>query len=138
MKNLKLALLCMAVGLAVCLCGGCEPKGADIGDLYGRWHLESIDSHAGSIGHNDTIFVSFQGTAYQYLVGWGHFDWGTYRKTADSLVLNALAYGGNFEALGIQHWPSDWPLDFHLDELTDDDLVLSRHDTVWCFSKFLE
>ena len=136
-KKRILKLLLAGIGIA-CVFAGCEPDGADIGNLYGRWHLESIESAQGPVVHNDTIFLSFQGTAYQYLVGWGHFDWGSYRKTADSLVLNPLAYGGNFIDIGIVPDPKRQPTGFALQKLNNHDLIISRHDTVWSFSKFLD
>ena len=135
-KNLHILLLVASMGFG--LFGSCEPDGADIGDLYGRWHLKSIDSDGGPLAHNDSLFLSFQGSAYQYLDGWGNFDWGTYRRTSDSLVLNPLAYGGDFRSLHLPPDPKRQPTGFQLKKLSDSRLIIARHDTVWSFTKYLE
>lgn len=123
---------------ALWLCFSCDPDGTEIGDLYGRWHLKSaVSSTEAHVALQDTLFIGFQGNAYQYQAGWGHHDWGSYIITADSLVLNPLAYGGDFSKLGVRH-PGNLPLGFQLQTLTDKNLILSRHDTVWTFKKFLE
>lgn len=119
----------------------CDPDGTDIGDLYGRWKIESIASDAGPIDHNDTIFIAFQGRTYQLQAGWGHHDWGPYEMTADSIYLYPLASRADLSSLGISkafgtnHTQS---AGFRIEALDNDDLLLGRNDTLWHFSKFLE
>ncbi len=136
-KGLGLFAGCALALFGLFALSSCEPDGADIGDLYGRWHLKSIMAQTGPVQHNDTLFLAFQGEAYQYLAGWGNKDWGTYRKTNDSLYLNPLAYGGSLMELKVKA-PGNQPIGFRLERLTDKDLILARQDTTWTFRKFLE
>lgn len=133
----KVLHMMTVVMAAIYAFSSCDPDGTEIGDLYGRWYLKSADCPDGTIEHCDTLFLAFQGDAYQYQAGWGHHDWGSYRMTSDSLILNPLAYGGDFKKLGID-LAARQPLGFRLDRLTDKDLIISRNDSVWSLDKFLE
>lgn len=120
----------------ICLTS-CMPDGADIGDLYGRWKLNGVTAPT-TVEYCDTLYLSFQGDVFQYQPHWD-YDWGTFRKTADSLILNPLQYGKyHFAELGLTILADDQSAAFKLDALSDKQLQLSRHDTVWIFKKYIE
>lgn len=129
------AFICLA---AACLQSACEADGFDeAGDLYGRWKLISVESPT-PIAYSDTLYLAFQGNVYQYQPNWD-YDWGTYRHTADSLILNPLQYERFiFKELGISvnHVRDKAP--FKIDLLERKNMQLSRHDTIWHFRKYIE
>ena len=122
-----LVMLCM-LPLTI---AGCT-EGSDIGDLYGRWKLQSIEGCMGTIAQPDTIFLSFQGDVYQYQPNW-QYDWGTYQLTDTTLTLNPLAYMSAFGFRDLMHnlaYDGQHPITFRLNQLTDQNMQLQRHDTI--------
>lgn len=120
-----LSLLIMGLTLA-----SCSTNGSDIGDLYGTWKLEQLTCNAGTVKF-DTIFIGFQGEAYEYQVNWKR-NWGVFEQSDDSLYLNKLQYGGNFKAI---HIPSETAA-FAVGHLGGNSLSLVRNDSVWTFMKY--
>lgn len=134
----------LAIAFSLCMVWSwtsCDPDGTDIGDLYGRWKIESIESSAGAIDHSDTLFIAFQGRTYQLQAGWGHHDWGPYEMTEDSIFLFPMASRTDLSSIGIpQAFGAGFnhPIGFRIESLDNDDILLNRSDTLWHFSKFLE
>lgn len=106
-------------------------NGDDIGDLYGRWKLDSF-SCSETTSHPDTIFIGFQGDAYSYQPNWEYY-WGVYEKTDTTLFLSELQYGGRFTAMFLD---SEYAY-FTIVSQTEKELVLMRNDSVWVFRKYL-
>lgn len=131
---MKPYVLCL-LGL---LLGGCMPEGAsELGDLYGRWKLERVESPT-EIHYADTLYLAFQGEVYQYQPNWD-YDWGTFRKTDDSLILYPMQYERfYFEEMGIHLEKARDKAPFKIDHLSDKRMQLSRHDTLWHFKKYIE
>ena len=136
-RRLALSLL-LAVGL---LFAACQPDGADIGDLYGRWQFRGATCGQGTFASGDTIFLAFQGSAYEYQPAWGVKEWGPFEHEGDELRLYPLVFTMRLDALGLPEafgTGDSIPECFTIDRLTVDDLVLSRHDSVWRFEKYLK
>lgn len=127
MRNVFLFL---AILVAVCMCQ-CT-NGDDIGDLYGRWKLDSFSCKSLTI-YPDTVFMGFQGDAYSYQPNWT-YNWGVYTKSDTTLFLHQLQYGGTFKAMYIE---ADSAL-FTIRQLENKELVLMRHDSIWSFRKILD
>ncbi|MDO4496968.1 MAG: lipocalin-like domain-containing protein [Bacteroidales bacterium] len=138
MKRMKYFPLVAGSLLAVTLLSNCEAEGAnEAGDLYGRWKLESVKATA-PVAHSDTLYLAFQGKVYQYQPNWD-YDWGTYRHTADSLILNPLQYEKYFfKEMGITLGHPRESAAFKIDELSKKRMQISRHDTIWYFKKYIE
>lgn len=116
----------------------CNPEGVDeLGDLYGRWKLESVDSPT-PIQYCDTMFLAFQDQVYQYQPHW-QYDWGIFKKTTDSLILYPVQFMRfRFQELGITvNHPKDCA-PFKIDQLENKRMQLSRHDTIWYFRKYIK
>lgn len=116
----------------------CNPDGVDeLGDLYGRWKLEKVDSPT-PIYYSDTLYLAFQDKVYQYQPNWD-YDWGTFTRTADSLILNPLQYERfYFKEMGITLNKQRDKAPFKIDHLSRKNMQLSRHDTIWHFRKYIE
>lgn len=136
MKKQLISATCLT---ALCALSACMPEGADIGDLYGRWHLEEVTAPT-PVGYSDTLYLSFQGQVYQYQPNW-EYDWGTYRQTSDSLILNPVQWERfYFHEMGLTciKTGSRTPAAFKLSLLTNKQMILERNDTVWSFHKYIE
>lgn len=119
---------------------GCKLEGEDIGDLYGRWKLQSFSTGSGILCQSDTLYLSFQASVYQYQPNW-QYDWGTYRHANDSLTLNPLAYQSSFGFRNLMHddsYNGCFPVSFRVQKLSDKEMILQRSDSVWKFRKYLE
>lgn len=131
------------VGICILACASlasCKPEGKEIGDLYGRWRLRSISHDAGVISEPDTVYLSFMSNVYQYQPNWD-YDWGTFERTADSITLNPLAYQSSFGFRDLMHndaYNGLQPVSFKVENLSRQDMVLQRGDTLWHFRKFID
>ena len=118
----------------------CTLEGEDIGDLYGRWKLQSFSTGSGYLCQSDTLYLSFQAEVYQYQPNW-QFDWGTYRHANDSLTLYPLAYQSGFGFRNLMHddsYNGNFPVSFRVQKLSDKEMILQRSDTLWRFRKYLD
>ncbi len=112
--------------------GGCSTNGDDIGDLYGTWKLKRFECPQDTVNF-DTVFISFQGEAYQLHVNWNTQNaWGVFEYSGDLLYLRKQQYGGDFSAFRIAGKEAR----FHVDGLSGKKLTLSRNDSVWYLKKF--
>lgn len=126
--------------ISLCCLAGCKPGTEDIGDLYGRWHLHGITNNDRDICGCDMVYISFMDNVYQYQPNWD-YDWGTFKRSTDSLTLNPLAYQSAFGFHDLMHnesYDGLHPVSFKIQLLNDDEMVLQRSDSVWHFRKFLE
>lgn len=112
--------------------GGCSTNGDDIGDLYGTWKLMRFECPQDTVNF-DTVFISFQGEAYQLHVNWNTQNaWGVFEHTGELLYLRKQQYGGDFSAFHID----GKEVQFHVNSLSSKNLTLSRNDSVWYLKKF--
>lgn len=108
-------------------------KGDEIGNLYGRWKLDSFScSQSGTVEVQD-VFMGFTGEVYSLHVNKG-YDWGMFAKTDTELYLNKAQYGTNFHGLFLGATPT---AKFSIKQLDSKNLVLQRNDSIWTFSKLL-
>ena len=126
---MKYKILLIA-GILLSLFTSCTTNGADIGELYGRWKLRSFTCPTEEY-RPDTLFLGFQGEVFSYWPNWT-YNWGTYVRTDSTLLLHRMQYGGDFSAMRL---PLETAL-FTIDALHGNELILSRHDSVWIFKKY--
>lgn len=115
---------------AILFCCQCT-NGDDIGDLYGRWKLESFSCPVNT-ARPDTVFIGFQGQAYSYQPNWT-YNWGIYIRNDKELFLGKLQYGGSLKALFLEEESAL----FNIEYLSRKKMILTRNDSVWVFNKYL-
>ena len=138
-QKIQVLALLAALILAPAL-HSCRLEGEDIGDLYGRWKLVLVHNAHDTIAQPELIFLSFQAEVYQYQPNW-RYDWGTFLHEADSLTLHPLSYRSDFGFKDLMHneaYDGSKPIVFQIERLSDKRMELTRSDTVWVFSKFIE
>lgn len=128
----RLHIVWLVVFLLCLVFAGCSTDGDEIGNLFGTWKLTRFECPQEKVDF-DTVFISFQGEAYEIQANWELLDaWGVYERTDDELHLMKLQYGGDFKVFHLDALEAK----FHIDALSKKSLVLSRNDSIWYLKKF--
>lgn len=117
--------------LSILLFSQCT-KGDEIGDLYGRWKLVRIECPSFS-ETPDSIFFGFQGQAYSFQANYKSYDWGMYEIVGNIFLFKPMQWNGNFKRIHLEERSPS----FKIDLMDEEDIFLSRHDSVWVLKKFL-